>query len=300
LLSVIPLGARYMLLSALGFAIMAMFVKIAGRQGIPVLEIITARAAVSLVLSYIHVKRKRVALFGHNKPLLILRGLVGFFTLTGVYYSLLHLPFAEATVLQFLHPVFTTILALLFLKERPTVATLSCIALSLVGLLVMIRPGFVFGDFRGDYDLFAVMIAIAAAFGSGLAYTIVRKLGATEDPTVIVLYFPLVCLPATLMMPVGHFVMPEGWAWMTLLMIGIATQVGQICLTRAMQVETASRAVSFAYTQVVFAAVLGIVVFDERPSGWTMMGAGLIISGAMLNVLWQSDRKVVQKPNRYT
>ena len=291
MLSVIPLGARYMLLSAFGFAIMAMFVKIAGRQGLPVLEIIAARAAVSLVLSFIQVKSKGIALFGHNKPLLLIRGLVGFFTLTGVYYALLHLPFAEATVLQYLHPVFTAVLALLFLKERPTVATLICIALSLAGLLVMIRPGFLFGGFSGDYDLFAVLIAIAAAFGSGVAYTLVRKLSATEDPAVIVFYFPLVCLPATLLMPGEHFVMPEGWTWMTLLMVGIGTQVGQVCLTRAMQTETASRAVSFSYTQVVFAAALGIVVFDELPSGWTILGAGLIIFGAMINVLWRPSRQ---------
>jgi drug/metabolite transporter (DMT)-like permease len=284
-----------MIFSAFGFAVMATFVKLAGRQGIPLQEIIAARAAVSLLLSYIDVKRKHIPLFGHNKPLLLVRGIVGFFTLTGVYYALLHLPLAEATVLQYLHPLFTALLALLLLKEQPTFATLICIVVSLIGLVVMIRPDFVFGELSGNLDLFAVGIAISAAFGSGLAYTIVRKLSAHEDPSVIVFYFPLVCLPATLLLSAEDFVMPEGWTWALLLMVGIGTQLGQVCLTRAMQMETASRATSFSYTQVVFAAIFGIAVFDELPSGWTILGAGLIILGAMLNVLWQPSHNTVTR-----
>ena len=284
-----------MIFSAFGFAVMATFVKLAGRQGIPLQEIIAARAAVSLLLSYIDVKRKHIPLFGHNKPLLLVRGIVGFFTLTGVYYALLHLPLAEATVLQYLHPLFTALLALLLLKEQPTFATLICIVVSLIGLVVMIRPDFVFGELSGNLDLFAVGIAISAAFGSGLAYTIVRKLSAHEDPSVIVFYFPLVCLPATLLLSAEDFVMPEGWTWASLLMVGIGTQLGQVCLTRAMQMETASRATSFSYTQVVFAAIFGIAVFDELPSGWTILGAGLIILGAMLNVLWQPSHNTVTR-----
>lgn len=280
-----------MLLSAFGFAVMATFVKLAGRQGIPLLEIIAARAAISLLLSYIDVKRKDIPLFGQNKFLLIVRGIVGFFTLTGVYYALLHLPLAEATVLQYLHPLFTALLALLFLKERPTAATLLCILISLFGLIVMVRPDFIFGRFSSELDLFAVSIAIAAAFGSGLAYTIVRKLSTTEDPSVIVFYFPLVCLPATLLLSEGSLVLPEGWAWVSLLMVGLGTQVGQVCLTRAMQTETASRATSFSYTQVVFAALFGMIVFDELPNGWTVMGAALIVLGAMLNVFWKPSHK---------
>ncbi len=279
-----------MLLSALSFAVMGMCVKIAGRQGIPVLEIIAARALVSLVLSFVAVKRKGVPALGHNKPLLLARGAVGMVALIAVYYAIVHLPFAEATVLQYLHPMFTAVLALVLLRERPATATLLCIALSFFGLLVMVRPGFLFGDFGGDYDTMAVGIAILGSFGSGLAYTIVRKLSATEDPSVIVLYFPLVCLPAALLLLGDDFVMPTGWTWLTLLLVGVFTQCGQIALTLAMGVETASRATSFSYTQVVFAAVIGAVVFGEIPGPWTLVGAALIIGGAMINVLWRPAR----------
>src|SRR5690606_17927528 len=159
-INAIPLGARYMLGSALAFALMGMCVKFAGGHGIPVLEIIAARALVSLVLSYGDVRRKNIPLFGTHRLLLFARGLVGFVSLTGVYYALVHLPIAEASVLQYLHPMFTALIALLWLKERPSAATLACIALSFAGLVIIVRPAFVFGGAASDYDSLAVGIAI--------------------------------------------------------------------------------------------------------------------------------------------
>ncbi|MGD9662906.1 MAG: DMT family transporter [Porticoccaceae bacterium] len=276
-----------MLLSALAFAFMGVCVKLAGAQGIPVLEIIAARALVSLVLSYGDVKRKGIPLFGTHRVLLFFRGAVGFAALVGTYYALVHLPFAEATVLQYLHPMFTAVLALLLLNERPTAPTLGCIALSFLGLIVMVRPGFIFGDGAADYDTLAVVLGVAGAFGAGLAYTLVRKLSTLEDPSVIVFYFPLVCLPATILLLGDDMVMPQGWTWLWLLFVGLFTHVGQVTLTRAMQVETASRAGSFSYSQVVFATVLGVWVFAEIPGVWTLAGGLLIMLGALVNILWK-------------
>ena len=107
-----------MLLSALGFALMAVCVKLVHARGIPVLEIVAARALVSLVLSYIDVRRKKISLFGTHYYLLLARGTVGAAALVAVYSAVTILPLAEATVLQYLHPMFVAILALLFLGER--------------------------------------------------------------------------------------------------------------------------------------------------------------------------------------
>jgi drug/metabolite transporter (DMT)-like permease len=273
MLNAIPLGARYMLLSALAFACMGVCVKFAGESGIPVMEIIAARAVVSLVISYVDVKRKGLPLFGTHRLLLFARGLVGFVSLACVFYALVHLPFAEASVLQYLHPVFTALLALIFLGERPTRATLLCIVLSFAGLMVMVQPDFLFGGASVSYD--------------GLAYTLVRKLSRLEDPSVIVMYFPMVCLPAAILFYGHEFVMPSGWTWLALLFVGIFTQVGQVTLTKSMQLETASRATSFSYSQVVFAAILGVIVFGEVPGVWTLFGAAMIMLGALVNILWK-------------
>ena len=139
----LTVGMRYMILSAFGFSIMAVCVKFASGQGIPVLEIVAARAFISLLLSYIDVRRKGISLLGHKKLLLLSRGSVGALALMCVYYAITHMPLAEATVLQYLHPMFTAILALMFLKERIHVSVLLSIVFSFIGLLFIagILPG---------------------------------------------------------------------------------------------------------------------------------------------------------------
>jgi len=280
-----------MVLSAFSFSIMALFVKLVGDKGIPVLEIVAARSLVSLVISYMGIRHEGIALLGTRKGLLAARGLTGFAALICVFYAITHLPLAEAMVLQYLHPMFTAILALFFLKEHLKMGTLICIFLSFLGVLMIVQLDFLFTSTAANLDEFSVMVAIAGAFGSAVAYTLVRALAKTEHPLVIILYFPLISLPASIILLWGEFVMPEGVTWFYLLAIGVATQIGQIGLTKSMQTESAGRATSFGYLQVVFAMLLGLFVYGEYPSIETLIGASLIIVGAYLNVTWKSKIK---------
>ena len=260
-----PLGMRYMLLSALGFSFMAVSVKWASSLDIPVLEIVAARALVSLFLSYADVRRKQISPYGHKKALLFARGAVGALALVCVYYAITHMPLAEATVLQYLHPMFTAVLALFFLKERIQLSVVLSIIFSFIGLMLIARPDWLFGHAVQGFSYIAVGAAILGAFGSAVAYVLVRKLNETEDTSVIILYFPLIALPLSLVLLGNDFVMPSGYAWLALLLVGVFTQVGQVGLTKAMQTETASKATAFSYLQVVFAAVLGWLFFGEIP-----------------------------------
>lgn len=282
----IPLGLRFMLLSSLGFALMGASVKAVSQYGIPLMEIVIARALVSLVISYVDVKRKRIAIWGHNKLLLSARGVVGAAALICVYYSVTTLPLAEATVLQYLHPVFTALLAFMLLGERVQMSTMICILLSITGLVVMVKPDLFFAA-EVELPLFSVIAALLGAFGSAVAYVIVRRLSQTEDSSVIILYFPLIALPAALILSGGELVMPDSYALMLLILVGIFTQIGQVGLTKAMQHEAASKATAFSYIQVILSMLLGWFAFSELPSLWTLLGGGLIVIGALINVLWK-------------
>jgi len=276
-----------MILSALGFSAMAVCVKLASEQNIPVLEIVAARALVSIFLSYADVRRKQISPFGHKKGLLLARGAVGAMALVCVYYAITHMPLAEATVLQYLHPMFTAVLAIFFLKERLQVSVVLSIVFSFIGLLFISRPEILFGDSGVSIPYFAVAAAILGAFGSAVAYVLVRKLNETEDTSVIILYFPMIALPFSLMLLGDDFVMPTGNTWLILLLVGVFTQVGQVGLTKAMQTETASKATAFSYLQVVFAALLGWSIFGEVPDVWVCLGGGFILLGAIVNMLWR-------------
>ncbi len=280
----IPVGARYMLVSALGFALMAACVKLVAQHGIPLLEIVAARSLVSLVISYIDVRRKGLSPWGTQRALLAARGVIGALALICVYYAVTTLPLAEATLLQYMHPVFTALLGLFLLREGIQLSTVICILLSIAGLVVMVEPG-ALSDASPALPWFNVSIALLGAFGSSVAYVIVRRLSPHEDASVIILYFPLVALPLSLVLLGDDFVMPGAGSLALLLLVGIFTQVGQLGLTHAMRWETAGKAAAYSYAQVIFAVALGWAIFHEVPSPWTWLGGALIVSGALLNLV---------------
>lgn len=283
MLAKFPIGVRYMVLSALGFALMATTVKMVSEYGVPLFEIVAARAIVSLLLSYGDIKRKGISVWGNNKPLLVARGSVGAFALICVYYAVTTLPLAEATILQYLHPVFTAVLAVFFLKERVAPSTLVCIVFCIVGLLFIVQPSFISGV-PSSLPSFSVFMAVLGASGSAIAYVIVKKLSVTEDSSVIIFYFPLVALPISLVLLGDDFMLPSLWVTFLLVLIGVFTQVGQVGLTKAMQTEDAGKATAYAYVQIIFSILLGWVLFEEVPALWTWVGGTLIVIGAFINM----------------
>lgn len=279
----VPLGIRYVLMSALGFSLMSSLVKLVSTYGIPVFEIVAARSLVSLVISYADVKRKGISVWGNNRKLLIARGMVGTVALMCVYYAITTLPLAEATILQYTHPVFTALLAFLFLGEIVRRTTIICILFCIVGLLFIVGPEALLHG-TSHLPMFSVFIALVGASGSAIAYVIVRRISNTEDSSVIIFYFPFMAFPLSLVLLGDDFVMPSLYELLILLAIGICTQTGQIGLTKAMKTLNAGVASAYSYVQVVFSVALGWLMFSEVPVLTTWLGGALIISGALINV----------------
>ncbi|NMS31945.1 EamA/RhaT family transporter, partial [Vibrio parahaemolyticus] len=136
--------------------------------------------------------------------------------------------------------------------------TFLCIALCLLGIYIMVSPETGQGS-DSALPMFSVMIAILGAFGSSIAYVIVRKLSQTEDSSVIIFYFPLVALPASLLLIGDDFVMPDLYLTFMLVLVGVFTQIGQLGLTKAMQTQQAGKASAYSYIQIVFSVLLGII-----------------------------------------
>ena len=281
-----PMSVWYMLISALGFALMAACVKEVSGLGIPVLEIVAVRSIVSGVISYADIKRKKIPLFGHNKVLLIARGTVGTVALILVYYAVTTLPLAEATVLQYLHPVFTAILALFFLKETIQRSTMACILISLLGLFIIIQPNLQI-DSGVQYPWLSIGAGVLGAFTSAVAYIIVKKLTKTDDSSVIIFYFPVVALPTSVIFLGSDFVVPNLATMGLLVLVGIFTQVGQVGLTKALHCADANKATAYAYVQVLFSVFIGWVYFSEVPILTTIIGGSFIMVGALINVFWK-------------
>ncbi len=274
----IPPGIRYMVGAAFLFSVMSLLVKTAG-QRLPVQEVVLARSGVGAALSWWMLQRRGLSGSGTRRGLLILRGLLGFGALSCFFYAVIHLPLADATVMQYTNPVFTAVLAALFLAEALRTRDVVLVLASLLGVVLLMRPGFLFGGLEVRLDPMAVGIALLGALFSATAYVVVRHLTRTEDPLVIVFYFAMVATLASIPFTIADALLPTAREWAMLVGIGVVTQGAQLLLTRGLREEKAGRAMTVGYLQIVFAAVWGVMFYHEIPDAWGFAGAALIVLG---------------------
>lgn len=276
-------GLGLMALAAFFFSLMALLVRVAG-QHLPPSMLMLARAGVALVLAWAMVRRAGVPARGNDRRVLVVRGLLGFAALACFYYSLTHLPLAEATVIQYTNPVFTGLLAAAFLGERLRAVEVVGTLVALVGVAVVARPGFLFGGETPAHG-WATAVALAGSIFSACSYVAVRKSRDTEHPLVVVLWFPLLAAPLSLPFAVAEWVWPTPWEWLMLVGVGVTTQVAQVFMTWGLHREPAARATAMSYLQVPFAVVWGALALSEWPAWHTWVGA-LLIGGSVLAVAW--------------
>ena len=125
-------------------------------------------------------------------------------------------------------------------------------------------------------------IGVVGAIFSAIAYVVIRRLGSTEHHMVVVFYFPLVTGPASLpFLALDGLVLPQGFEWLLLLGIGVAAQLGQIQITKGFKLETAGRASSVTYLQIVLAYTWGVLLFGEYPNALSIVGALLVVAGVV-------------------
>jgi drug/metabolite transporter (DMT)-like permease len=271
-------GIRYMIAGAFFFSVMSLFVKLAGRR-LPSQEIVFARSLIMAVICWVALRRRALPPLGTRRGLLVLRSIFGFAALSCFYYALVHLPLADATVIQYTNPVFTALLAVFLLRERLRPIELAGLAVSLAGVLIVARPSFLFGT-AARLPLLPVLVALGGAVCSGTAYVLVRKL-ETEHYLVVIFYFSVLSVLGSFPFLLHQPVLPRGSEWLVLLGVGLSTQAGQVFLTRGLHQERAGRATAATLVQVVFAAFWGVLVFGEVPDAWVLLGSALIIGSVL-------------------
>jgi drug/metabolite transporter (DMT)-like permease len=258
------------------------------------------RAAVSLAVAYVLVRRARPGNWGRRKGLLVVRGLLGFAALSCFFYALIHLPLADATVIQYTNPVWTAWLGWWLLDEGLTRSEAVLSAAGLLGVVFIAQPTALFGG-MARLDPLAVTVGLAGAMCSAGAYVSVRRLGRTEHPVMIVFYFTLVTVPASLPGLLLHAVAPTALEMVLLGGVGVTAVLGQLYLTRGLQREPAGRATSVSYVQVVFAAAWGMLWFHEYPDLLGLVGAGLVLLSVVAVARRRRDASArLQRPEEST
>jgi drug/metabolite transporter (DMT)-like permease len=265
-------------LSTVFFALMNVCIKML--PGIPSYEIVLVRSLISFLLSLFLLLRMGIFPFGKGNYLyLIIRGVAGSAALLIYFYTLQNLPLATAVTVQYLSPIFTVLFAAFLLKEKLYWQQWAFLLVSFAGI-VLIR------GFEAQFPLELLLLGVLSAALSGFAYNAVRKAGETEHALVIVFYLPLVTIPVITPLAVSNWVMPEGVEWFWLIAVGVLTQIAQVNLTRAYQLEKASNITPFTYLGILFAIFFGWIIFQEHYTATGYLGMVLVMSGVVFNYLF--------------
>lgn len=268
-------SVQHMLLAGLLFSLMNVSVKLIPH--IPAIEIILFRSVFSLVLTFFLLKRAKVPLFGTNKKLLILRGIVGAIGLIAFFYNLQAIPLASAVTINYLAPIFTTILGIFIVKEKVRTRQFIYFGISFIGVVII-------QGFDPRISFIDLSVGLVAALAMGIAYNVIRKISNKEHPLVIMFYFPFITVPIASIISYFVWVKPQGWDWLILLAVGLLTQFAQYFMTLAYQNANLSRISSLTYLSIVYALGFGFFIFGETFTLVSFSGMFLVLAGVLLNV----------------
>ena len=201
------------------------------------------------------------------------RGLVHGIGVMLWFYAMSRLPIAEVTALGFITPIFTAAGAMLILGERAKSYRVAGIVLGFIGALIVLRPGLRIIDFGA-----VAMLIAAPLFACSLLMAKVAT--KTESSSVIVALLSVFCTLTLLPLALVYWRTPTMEEWLLLLLAAVFATAGHYFLTRAFQSAELSALQPFSFLQLVWATLLGLVVFSEQPDLWLWLGAGVIVFSA--------------------
>lgn len=291
-------GILSMALSAVAFSVMAALVKIAG-PSIPNQELVALRSLASILPILALVAWRGVPLRFHRPGWLFVRGLLGYIAISSWFVSLNLLSLPDAVMIQYTSPVFVALLAPLVLRERSRALDRWTLAVALAGVAIVLRPGL-------GVTASGALVGLSGAVCSAGAYLTVRWLRHSDHPFMVMLAFPsvasllafLTILASALlgglpMLPAefGAWIWPDGRGWALIGGIALMTALGQIFLTYGLHTEPAGRATVATYLAVAVSIPLGIVVFDQWPDAWMLLGGAMVV-GSVAVLALHGDRSL--------
>ncbi len=257
---------------------MNMFVKMLDR--IPSHEVVLFRSGITLIITFYLLKKKHIYPLGKShRWIMIGRGLAGSISLLIFFYTLKHMPLATSVTLAYLSPIFTIIFASFLLKEKMHWQQWIFFAISFGGIILINGV-----DENTNTNL--VLLGLLGAAFSGLAYNALRKTGNNVDALVLVFYLPLITIPIITPMCINNWVTPNWQELILLIGVGVITQVAQLYMTRAYQMEKAGSIANYVYLGIVFALFFGYFFFDERFDLLAITGMLIVVTGIISNFLY--------------
>ena len=195
----------------------------------------------------------------------------------GWFLALTLIPIAQVVAIEFTMPIWTALLAFAFLGERLGAPRIVAVALGLVGVGVIVRPGL-------DHVDPGQIVALAAAVGFAVSIILVKSLTGTES-VVAIMFWMLVVQSAIGLVPAALVWRTPGTAvWSWIVVIALCGTYSHYCMAQALRHAPATTIVPMDFLRVPLTAIAGWLVYGERIDVFTVLGAGLILGANLLNL----------------
>ena len=270
-----------LILASFFFSLMTVCVKKIDNR-IPIYELVFFRSLLSLFITSLIINKKNLNPWGKNKPLLILRGILGTIALVCIFYAIKNMPLNISTVIQYTYPIFISIFAGVLINEKITKNLIIASITGWLGILIILNP-YQLSSLNIELDKFTVLIAFLGAISTALAYITVKKLSSTEDIFIIIKYFPLISVITLSPIVFFNWVTPNINDLIWIIGIGMFTQAGQTFLTIGLKKLPTSEAARINYLQVLFGSLWGILFFKELINVNFIFGAVLVLLGTIIS-----------------
>ncbi len=256
------------------FAVLAACSRKAALMGMHPLQIVFLRnLSATLFLMPMLLWRGRALLRSNAFHLYGVRVGISIFSMTAWFYALALIPVAEVTAIGFLAPLFGTLGAIAFLGEKVRIRRWTALIVGFIGAMIILRPG---------TDSFGIgqACAIFNAMSSGLVTVLLKQLSGEDDSGKIVFLTTILMLPPTLV-PALFVWQTPGWEYLpVILTIGFTAVLGHYCLMRGFASTEASLVMTFDFSRLPFAVLIGWWMFGEVTDIWTWVGATVIFISA--------------------
>ncbi len=267
------------------FALMSAAFKWASEDGPGVIEMLFFRGLVGvpLVVIWLSAGQGIGAVRTRRPGAHLFRAVIGVGSLSLIYAALIHLPLADAVTIGFSAPAFSTIMSAVFLGEKVGPHRWFAVALGFVGVVIVMRPG---GEVLPGAG---IAFALLGAVGNGAATVTIRQMGARENPAAIAFWFLVFSLVVggigMLWVAAPH----QPATWILLVLGGVAGAAAQLLIVRSLHAAPVAVVVPFDYVQIVWAALLGWLIWSVLPGLNTLLGA-LLIAASGLFTAWREHR----------
>lgn len=290
-------GIFFIILSSLCFSLMSTFVKLAGE--LPPIQKSFFRNFIALIIAFfIILKNKNNFKFNKkNLPCLLLRSFFGTVGILANYYAIEHLILADATMLNKLAPFFVIIFSYFILKENIKLWQIFCIIIAFVGSLFIINSNFVLSIFTGkvsfgsEFKTLPAVIGVLGAMSAGVAYTMLRKLTLMgEKSYFIVFFFSTFSCIVTLPFIIFNYYHMNLQQLLFLIFSGVFAAFGQFAITAAYSKAPAREISIFDYSQIIFSAIIGFFIFNQKPDKFSIIGYVIICFVAIVMFIFNNKK----------